>query len=239
MAWDYLGFGTFSGNANMEQDRLLLEQFQQGERFRPALRLYCWRPPTISLGTNQVAAEVVNLSEAARLGYEVVARPTGGRALLHKGDLCYAIAADRRSHPSFRSLSSTYRAIGSAIAEVLRCLGIELTDLPATGNDSRKSLNPCFALLSPFEVTVGGRKICGSAQFRSGDCFLQHGSLRVRDNWDQEDLSSIWPEGFALSDSLVTSIDRERQAVTNFAEVEKHFLAALRICFQVQIAGRT
>jgi lipoate-protein ligase A len=35
----------------------------------------------------------------------------------------------------------------------------------------------CFAAPSKYELLVGGRKICGSAQVRGGGAFLQHGSL--------------------------------------------------------------
>jgi lipoate-protein ligase A len=35
----------------------------------------------------------------------------------------------------------------------------------------------CFSFPSRYELLVGGRKICGSAQMRSHGVFLQHGSL--------------------------------------------------------------
>jgi lipoate-protein ligase A len=37
----------------------------------------------------------------------------------------------------------------------------------------------CFAAPSKYELLVGGRKICGSAQVRGGGAFLQHGSLLI------------------------------------------------------------
>jgi lipoyl(octanoyl) transferase len=170
--WDYLGLSEDSGPANMSCDRKLLDELQSGERRRPAVRLYLWKTPTISLGTNQTSADVVVQEQVGRLGYDIVKRPTGGRALLHKGDICYAISAHKSHHPSFHSLTSTYRAIGAVLSETLESLGIGLAELPALGSDSRRSLNPCFAMLSPFEVTVKGKKICGSAQFRSGGFFF-------------------------------------------------------------------
>jgi lipoyl(octanoyl) transferase len=227
LAWDYLGLVTDTGEANMALDRALLAQLQAGARLRPVLRFYVWERPTISLGTNQIDDKVIDRGAATRSGYDIVRRPTGGRALLHKGDICYMIVADRNHHPLFHSLTSTYRAIGTAIADMLKSLGIDQTDLPTSGVGSRSSLNPCFAMLSPFEVTVAGRKICGSAQFRSGGFFLQHGSIRVRDNWSTDDLTRLWPMGYELEASRVTSVDCERGQITAFSEIEAGFLKAL------------
>ncbi len=212
--WDLLPFGTFTGEYNMGLDRELLGQFQTGERTRPVVRFYCWDRPTVSLGTNQIATEVVRLEKIQRLGYGLVHRPTGGRALLHKGDLCYAVIASRHSHPLFRTLTTTYRTIGQVIAATLTELGINLAELPVEAAGAHGKANPCFAMLNPFEVTVRGCKICGNAQFRSGDFFLQHGSLRVQDNWTNSDLVDLWPEGNSLDGGSITAVEREvgRQA---------------------------
>jgi lipoate-protein ligase A len=235
LPWDYLGLVTDTGEANMALDRSLLEQLRGGTRLRPAVRLYMWERPTISLGTNQIDEEVIDKRTALHLGYDTVKRPTGGRALLHKGDICYMLAAHRDHHPLFHSLTSTYRAIGSAVADMLQSLGISLTDLSTTEAESRRNLNPCFAMLSPFEVTVAGKKICGSAQFRSGGFFLQHGSVRVRDNWDSVDLTKLWPTGYELEAGKVTSIDSERGRITEFSEIENGFLKAFERHFRIHI----
>jgi lipoate-protein ligase A len=238
-AWDYFGLSTDTGAANMAQDRAILAELQTGRRKRPVVRLYAWERPTISLGTNQICDEVVEKIEAMRLGYDIVKRPTGGRALLHKGDICYLIAAHKDHHPLFHTLTSTYRAIGTSIADMMRSLGIDLANLPVTGTDSRKSLNPCFAMLSPFEVTVAGKKICGSAQYRSGGFFLQHGSIRVRDCWDCNDLTGLWPKGYELDSSRVTSIDYELGQITDFSEIEDGFLKAFEHHFRIRALRTT
>jgi len=36
---------------------------------------------------------------------------------------------------------------------------------------------PCFAFPARDEIEIGGRKIVGSAQKRTGTLFLQHGSI--------------------------------------------------------------
>ena len=73
---------------NMSVDEaLLLEAGRAG----PALRLYGWRAPALSLGYRQVAPGW--LERCAPLGVEVVRRVTGGGAVLHASDLTYAVVA--------------------------------------------------------------------------------------------------------------------------------------------------
>lgn len=221
----------------MSLDRQLLDELQSGKSALPTVRFYCWDRPTISLGTNQVAEEVVTLDQIKKLNYGLVTRPTGGRALLHKGDICYAIIANRKSHPAFSSLTSTYRAIAQSIAAMLATLGINTTELPQSGTPARSALNPCFAMLNPFEVTVRGRKICGSAQFRTGDFFLQHGSVRIFDNWNEQDLTSLWPEGHRLDSSQITSIEVETNCLPAIGDVVAAFERAIRDSFAVSFGS--
>ncbi len=221
----------------MSLDRQLFEDLHSGKSGSPIVRFYCWDRPTVSLGTNQIAEEVVVLEQIQQLGYGLVTRPTGGRALLHKGDICYAIIANRHSHPEFRSLTSTYRAIAQSIAAMLASLGINTTELPQTGTPARSALNPCFAMLNPFEVTVRGRKICGSAQFRSGDCFLQHGSVRILDNWNEDDLTSLWPHGHQLAPDQITSIAVESGLEPALVEVVTAFEEAVKDRFGVSLGA--
>ncbi|MCK4856482.1 MAG: hypothetical protein KAT58_00775 [candidate division Zixibacteria bacterium] len=234
-SWDYLGSGSFSGAFNMSEDRRLFELVRDQAVERPLLRFYRWENPTVSLGVNQIAEEVVNLAELTRHGYELIKRPTGGRALLHKGDLCYAIIARRDWHPKFRTLSLTYRSIASAITLCLQRLGIDVSGVIEPPAREKDTLAPCFTMTSPFEVTAAGRKICGSAQFRSGDSFLQHGSIRVQDNWNQADRQDIWPQGVMVDNAGITSVQRELEKDVAFPEVERTLLAAWEEYFGVDI----
>jgi lipoate-protein ligase A len=219
----------------MERDRNLLEALRLGAIHRPALRTYRWQKPSVSLGINQRTEEAVVGRAIADCGYDLVRRPTGGRALLHKGDFCYAIVARRAWHPFFKSLSSSFRNIAAAIVSALQSLGLKIPEVAGSIGGRQTHLAPCFALVSPFEVAVGGRKICGNAQYRSGEYFLQHGSIRVRDNWDNSDLNSIWPAGLAIDPGKITSIDRELGARVSFAELETELLAAFSTHFSVVI----
>jgi lipoate-protein ligase A len=51
---------------------------------------------------------------------------------------------------------------------------------------------PCFNEPWVGELTLGGRKLAGSAQWRSNGAILQHGSVLVED--DQSTLTRLWIE---------------------------------------------
>ncbi len=235
LAWDYLGLTSACGADQMGLDRRLLGELRGGSRQRPILRFYRWTPPAVSYGYNQGASDSVRVEEARRLGYDVVQRPTGGRALLHKGDLCYAVISHKRWHPEFRTLSTTYRAISKAHRLALSMLGVTTSESVESGAKATNRLSPCFAMLNPFEVTVRGRKICGSAQFRAGEFFLQHGSLRIEDNWSGADLAEIWPAGLSLSAESVTSLELELGRIPACDEVAEVWREAFARVFQVEL----
>ena len=81
----------------MGADVALLDELAAGGP--PALRLYRWSAPAVSLGRFQ-RDDVVDPAACARLGVEVVRRPSGGRALLHGGDLTYAVTMPRPPGPA-------------------------------------------------------------------------------------------------------------------------------------------
>src|SRR2546425_233071 len=103
-----------TGVENMAADVALLDD---AVRFGNAsLRLYCWNPPTLSIGHNQATDGIVHRS------VPVVRRPTGGKAVWHEHDVTYAVAAPIAT---FGSLRSAYREIHTRIAAALRSLGID------------------------------------------------------------------------------------------------------------------
>src|SRR6266700_4351399 len=160
------------GAENMAIDAALLDRANDtGLSF---LRLYRFDPQCLSLGRNEPAARYDH-TEIARLGIEVVRRPTGGRAVWHEHEVTYAVAAPVAM---FGTLRQSYRAIHARLAAALRTLGAEATlapDRPTVRPSDRPAA--CFATPVGGEVLVGGRKLVGSAQLREGAAFLQHGSI--------------------------------------------------------------
>ena len=152
------------------------------------LRFYRWEPGCLSFGRNQEALGAYDPKAAADLGIDVVRRPTGGRAVYHHQELTYSVTAPAGI---WGSLRETYGRINRARAAGLRELGVPARRVEdESENAGRRRTAPraprptpraCFRDPLPGEVTVEGRKLVGSAQWREGGAFLQHGSVLLVD----------------------------------------------------------
>ena len=125
----------------------------------------------------------VDVDACARLGVEVVRRPTGGRALLHGGDLTYAVALPARARRPASTRPTPYLA-GGLLAGLAR-LGVTA----AIARHEGPAGAVCFATQQGADLRVGDRKVCGSAQVQRGAGVLQHGSILLdRLAFDETDL---------------------------------------------------
>ena len=150
------------------------------------VRLYGWERPTVSFGRNEPAAGLYSVRAARERGIDYVRRPTGGRAVLHAGELTYAVVAPVRALGGARY---AYRRINQALAAGLRSLGVGV-ELSAGGAALAPSAGPCFQSPAEGEVVVAGRKLVGSAQARVDGALLQHGSIIF--SGDQSVLAELW-----------------------------------------------
>jgi lipoate-protein ligase A len=177
--WRFLNTGLLDGAMNMAVDEALLLGLARGTT-PPTVRVFGWRPPTVSAGYSQDLSRELDLEACRRAGFGVVRRPTGGRAVLHAGELTYSVVGASGEPPLGSSILETYRAIAEALLASLAELGVN-AELAEVGGGARArepgAAPPCFASAGRLEVVVGGRKLIGSAQRRSGDAVLQHGSL--------------------------------------------------------------
>jgi len=178
LTWRVIVDEALPGSANMARDHALAACVRPGAG---SVRFYQWAPATLSFGRNEPVT--VGYRELLRrhplMG--VVRRPTGGRAVIHDGELTYSIAAPVRT---FGALRLAYRKINEGLMEGLRRLGVDATG--ATGRSLPPDAGPCFLEPAEGEVVVAGRKLVGSAQARIGGALLQHGSLLL--TADQEAL---------------------------------------------------
>lgn len=171
-----------SGSYNMALDEILAQEVESG-RLEDIVRLYGWSPPAISLGKNQSAAEV-DLEACRRDGIDVVRRPTGGRAVYHREELTYSLAA-RCDHPLLGgSVLESYRTIGRGLCRGLNLLGLPAELVRAHSQGQASSHPSCFAASGRYEISIRGRKVVGSAQRRYARSFLQQGSILLSQRQD-------------------------------------------------------
>jgi len=172
--WRLLVDGEALGPWNMGVDEALLSSAIAAAP--PTLRLYRWRGPWLSLGYGQrLTAERLAACDGAGVG--VVRRVTGGRAVLHGGDLTYAIAAREEVLPP--GLHASYELVATALRAALLDLGVDARPAPGSASESRPRSFDCFSEPAGDELCSGGRKLLGSSQRRARGGVLQHGSIRV------------------------------------------------------------
>ncbi|MEO6097320.1 MAG: lipoate--protein ligase family protein [Fibrobacteria bacterium] len=168
-----------SGAWNMAVDEVLLSEVDAG-RSLPTLRVYGWSPACISLGHSQKAERELDLAKVRDLGYHVVVRATGGRAVLHIGELTYSIIASPDTEAWCATQANSYRTISQALAQALaeEGFGVSLDrGYPVERPQGLRAMTPCFSSTARSEVVWDGRKVVGSAQRRLRGAFLQHGSI--------------------------------------------------------------
>lgn len=174
--WRLLDTGPRDGAWNMACDVALMARARRtGES---VFRIYAWSRPTLSFGRHEAARTRYAAAAIATAGVDVVRRPTGGRALLHDREVTYSVTAPL--DPA-ESLPSSMSRINQWLLRTLHRLGV-----PATEAEEPRSMRPegaaCFALPARGELTLGGRKLVGSAQVRHDGALLQHGSILLDDD---------------------------------------------------------
>ena len=161
----------------MALDEALLESMRSSDAL-PGLRLYAWEPPCLSLGVAQPVSDV-NQEDLRTRGWELVRRPTGGRAILHTDELTYSVTGPHTETRLAGSVLESYQRLSQALLEALHLLKVlARSDAePAVPNGSDSKGPVCFEVPSNYEITVQGKKLIGSAQARRKEGILQHGSL--------------------------------------------------------------
>ncbi|MEA5567975.1 biotin/lipoate A/B protein ligase family protein [Anabaena sp. UHCC 0399] len=218
--WRLIPFLAASGSVQMAIDRWLLQQHLSGN-YPSTLRFYTWSPPAISLGYHQrqYPEHWQNLTWKGQT-LDLVRRPTGGRAVLHQGDLTYTVVtsglAGNRLH--------NYQQICEFLITGWKEIGIQL-DYGTAGRGYIHNPN-CFGTATGADLVLpDGTKLIGSAQLRRGGAILQHGSMRLQP--DAELFTQVFGgESFQpvqLSPSL--SLDTIMTALTH----------AARDCFDMEI----
>lgn len=186
-----------------------------------AFRVYRWSPSAISLGFHQNVLEV-NTSIALEQGWDVVRRPTGGRTLLHHGDLSYSLtlAGGTRS-PDL--LKRVYAGVASALGKALGWLRVRV-DEGATSSPQQNSAlaghHLCLMSNVRGELQVGGKKIAAAAQRIYPNGLLQHGSIPLTG-----DVAAVVDCSTTLSDPSAAKFQLRKSAAA-LDEVAGRLIAA-------------
>jgi lipoate-protein ligase A len=160
---------------NMAMDQAIMEAVAAGN-VPPTLRFYDWMPACLSLGYTQPITDV-DRERLAACGWHLVRRLTGGRAILHIDELTYSVALPATDPIVAGSIVESYRRLSTALLNGLNQLGASAEADKQVDGHSQSKGPVCFEVSSHYEVTIGGKKLIGSAQVRKFGAVLQHGSL--------------------------------------------------------------
>jgi lipoate-protein ligase A len=174
-AWRLIVDGEADGATNMALDEAIVASVVEGAS-PPTLRFYAWSPPCLSLGRSQSIFDV-DLVACHVAGVDLVRRPSGGRAILHTDELTYSVALQQTDPLAAGGILESYRRLSEGLLAALHRLGVPAVQAVAEHKQGEDRSAVCFETPSHYEITVGGRKLVGSAQWRARDGVLQHGSL--------------------------------------------------------------
>jgi lipoate-protein ligase A len=175
--WRLITSPPGSGAWNMAVDDVLLNAVSVGQSL-PILRLYAWDPPCLSLGYAQPSSDV-DLKALEQQRWDIVRRPTGGRAILHTDELTYAVIAPERDPIVAGGVLESYRRLSTALLAALHKLNAPAATEERVSGSVQDQGPVCFEVPSSYEITVNGMKLIGSAQVRRRGGVLQHGSLPI------------------------------------------------------------
>ncbi len=218
----------------MAADESILEHIGGGDS-RPTLRLYAWEPACLSLGHAQPYSDVDEQRLTER-GWELVRRPTGGRAILHTDELTYSVIG-RADNPQLAgSILESYNRLACALLRAVRSLGVDAQSSPLSaelGGASHGSVNPvCFEVPSAYEITVAGKKLIGSAQARRKEGVLQHGSLPLTGDLRRITEALVFPDEAARIEAAqrllarATTVETVLGRVVTWEEASRAFVDA-------------
>ena len=195
------------GGPQMALDAGLLETVDE-----VMARRYTWAPPALSVGKFQDVGLVPGLP------FEVVRRPSGGRAVLHGEAFEWSFAvAFPPGVPSGGPRASVdvggpYGLVAAAFAAALEELGVVLD---GRGEVPYQRSALCFAGALRYDICSRGEKIVAIAQAKKGGRTLVHGSFLMErppdeyvlaveallgENWEAEGLAGA---GFVLAPETI------------------------------------
>jgi lipoate-protein ligase A len=162
----------------------------------PLLRFYRWVPPAVSCGRGQDPALIADTAALAGRGWGLVRRPTGGGALLHRGDMTFSLLLPPDLAGSPRA---AYALAGGIVAATVARLVGAVVDGPA--GDRKVGHHPvCFLGGHGGETFMGGGKSAGIAlRWTRKGCLVQV-SLLLEDNADEAAACLLAPEGMTRDD---------------------------------------
>ena len=123
--WQLIRGGAVAPAMQMALDQVLAEEVAAGRR-RPTLRIWEWDSPAVVIGSFQSVKNEVDLENAAKYGFTVVRRISGGGAMFMEAGsvITYSIYAPSDLVQGL-SFADSYAYLDEWVITTLRSLGID------------------------------------------------------------------------------------------------------------------
>lgn len=163
---------TAPGAAQMAIDSGLLEAPDA-----VTVRRYSWSPPAVSLGKFQ------RLPAGKVLPFDVVRRPSGGRAVLHGAEFEWSFAvvfppgSTGEAVAGAERVDAPYSLVSAAMAEALERAGVAIGD---EREEPYRRSALCFSTSLRHDLHTTFGKVVAVAQVRHKGVALVHGSVLMR-----------------------------------------------------------
>ena len=169
---------TLPGSVQMEIDAALLA-WAASASGRVAFRTYDWAAPTLTLGRAEPFPAGWDEPALAAAGVAVVRRPTGGDAVLHDGEVTFAVAASVPGPWAAGPRAFAERVAAALAAAISRSgfAGSVVAASEALVPPAAPGAKPCFARMAAGEVRVGAHKVAGIASRFARGGALSHASV--------------------------------------------------------------
>lgn len=233
--WDLIVDNTpCSGSWNMAVDEFLFRSLS--EMTQTYLRFYQWEKPTVSLGYFQKIQNVLDIDFCRKNGIGIVRRITGGKLVLHNKEVTYSLcSSDVETFTS--TVDDSYRKISESLICGLGKMGLEAVLADKTPLSYAKGNLPCFSFSARNEIKVGGKKIIGSAQKRTGSKFIQHGSLPIEE--DEDLLMSVSSLGKSKENVGMISLSRALGKTLDFDQAVRSLTEGISEYFGIEFKKKS
>ncbi len=179
---------SLSQSSHMQRDIELFANYDSSSETTPVFFFYTWDAPAITIGKIQRNREQL-IDEAGALGIPCYLRPTGGRAVLHGGDICYTFIAAQSDPVYGGTLQESFKKVNEmviALVNQVLMLNVQCSTLNANVHAIPFSIEPsalsmfnCFSTHVSNEGLFNGHKIIGAAQAMGSRSFIQQGSIQL------------------------------------------------------------
>lgn len=128
--WELVHPGPLPANLHLALDQVLTEEVGAGRR-RPTLRIWEWSERTVVIGSFQSVKNEVDADEAARQGFRIVRRISGGGAMfIEPGSaVTYSLYVPSEL-VSGMTFADSYAYLDDWVIQALRSLGIDASYVP-------------------------------------------------------------------------------------------------------------